>query len=52
MRSDGERREENCRTGNSIKPENLEQGTGDKPLCDERDRLNKAGGLLGNLTNL
>ena len=42
----------NCRTGNSIKPENLEQGTGGKPLCDECERLNTAGGLVGNLTNL
>jgi hypothetical protein len=42
----------NCRTGNSIKPENLEQGTGSKPLCDECERLNTAGGPVGSLTNL
>src|SRR5215213_2949440 len=42
----------NCRTGNSIKPEKLGQGTAGKPLCDECERLNTAGGPVGNLTNL
>ena len=42
----------NCRTGNSIKPEKLGQGTDGKPLCDECERLNTAGGPVGNLTNL
>ena len=42
----------NCQTGNSIEPENLRQGTGDKPLCEECQRLNSAGGPLGNLTGL
>ena len=32
-----------CNTGNNIERENLRQGTGGKPLCDECDRLNKAG---------
>jgi len=42
----------NCQTGNSIELENLRQGTGDKPLCEECQPLNGAGGLLGNLTGL
>jgi hypothetical protein len=42
----------NCQTGNSIAPENLQQGTGGKPLCGECERLNSSGGPLGNLTNL
>jgi hypothetical protein len=42
----------NCQTGNSIEPENLREGTGDKPLCGECERLNSAGGPLGNLTGL
>jgi hypothetical protein len=42
----------NCQTGNSIKPENLLQGTGNKPLCGECEKLNNAGGPVGNLTNL
>jgi hypothetical protein len=42
----------NCQTGNSIEPENVRQGTGDKPLCEECQRLNSAGGPLGNLTGL
>jgi hypothetical protein len=42
----------NCQTGNSIEPDNLRQGTGDKPLCGECERLNSAGGPLGNLTGL
>jgi hypothetical protein len=41
-----------CRTSNSIKPENVQQGTGGKPLCEECQRLNNAGGPLGNLTGL
>ena len=32
-----------CNTGNNIERENLRQGTGGKPLCDECDRLKKAG---------
>jgi hypothetical protein len=42
----------NCQTGNSIEPKNVRQGTGDKPLCEECQRLNSAGGPLGNLTGL
>ena len=41
-----------CQTGNSIAPENIEQGTGGKPLCEECQRLNNSGGPLGNLPNL
>jgi hypothetical protein len=42
----------NCQTGNSIAPENVIEGTGGKPLCEECERLNNSGGPLGNLTNL
>jgi hypothetical protein len=42
----------NCQTGNSMNPENVRQGTGGKPLCGECERLNKAGGTVGNLTGL
>jgi hypothetical protein len=42
----------NCQTGNSMNPENVQQGTGGKPLCEECERLNSAGGPVGNLTNL
>ena len=42
----------NCQTGNSIKAENVLQGTGGKPLCGECEKLNNAGGPVGNLTNL
>jgi hypothetical protein len=42
----------NCRTGNSIKTENVRQGTGGKPLCEECERLDSAGGPIGNLTSL
>jgi hypothetical protein len=42
----------NCRTGNNIKAENVQQGTGGKQLCDECERLDSAGGPVGNLTNL
>ena len=42
----------NCQTGNSIDPKNVRQGTGDKSLCGECERLNSAGGPLGNLTGL
>ena len=41
-----------CQTGNSIAAENVRQGTGDKPLCGECERLNGAGGPVGNLTGL
>jgi hypothetical protein len=41
-----------CQTGNSIDPENVQQGTGDKSLCGECERLNSAGGPVGNLTGL
>jgi len=33
----------NCQTGNSIKAENVLQGTGGKPLCGECEKLNSAG---------
>jgi uncharacterized protein YjbJ (UPF0337 family) len=42
----------NCQTGNSIAPENVRQGTGGNSLCKECQRLNKAGGPVGNLTGL
>ena len=42
----------NCQTGNSIAPENVVQGTGDKSLCGECEKLNSAGGPVGNLTGL
>lgn len=42
----------NCQTGNNIAAENVRQGTGGKPLCEECERLNSAGGPVGNLTNL
>ena len=32
-----------CQKGNSIAPENIEQGTGGKPLCEECERLNSLG---------
>jgi len=41
-----------CQTGNSIDPENVQQGTGSKSLCGECERLNSAGGPVGNLTGL
>ena len=41
-----------CQTGNSIAPENVQRGTGDKTLCGECERLNGAGGPVGNLTGL
>ena len=41
-----------CQTGNSMDPENVRQGTGGKTLCEECQRLNNAGGPVGNLTNL
>ena len=41
-----------CQTGNSIKAENVQQGTGGKPLCGECEKLNSAGGPVGNLTGL
>ena len=41
-----------CQTGNSIAPENVRRGTGDKSLCGECERLNGAGGPVGNLTGL
>ena len=42
----------NCQTGNSMDPENMLQGTGGKPLCGECERLNNAGGPVGNVTGL
>ncbi len=42
----------NCQTGNSMNPENVQQGTGNKPLCGECERLNSSGGPVGNLTGL
>ena len=42
----------NCQTGNSIKDENVLQGTGNKPLCGECEKLNSGGGTVGNLTGL
>lgn len=41
----------NCQTGNSTAPENVQQGSG-KQLCEECERLNSAGGPVGNLTSL
>lgn len=42
----------NCITGGNIEPENVRKGTGGKQLCGECQRLDTAGGPLGNLTNL
>ena len=42
----------NCQTGNNMDPENVRQGTGGKPLCEECKRLNNAGGPVGNITGL
>jgi hypothetical protein len=42
----------NCQTGNSIEAENVRQGTGNKRLCGECERLSSAGGPVGNLTGL
>ena len=33
----------NCNTGNNIERENLRQGTGGKPLCQECAGLNRQG---------
>ena len=41
-----------CQTGNSIDPENVQQGTGSKSLCGECEKLNSAGGPVSNLTGL
>jgi hypothetical protein len=41
-----------CQTGNSIASENVRQGTGNKSLCGECEKLNSAGGPVGNLTGL
>lgn len=32
-----------CNTGNNIETENLRQGTGSKPLCQECARLDREG---------
>jgi hypothetical protein len=32
-----------CKTSVSVKAESLRQGTGDKPLCGECDRLSRKG---------
>jgi hypothetical protein len=32
-----------CNTGNNIETENLRQGTGGKPLCQECEKLDRAG---------
>jgi hypothetical protein len=42
----------NCQTGNSMDPQNVRQGTGGKPLCEECKRLNNAGSPVGNITGL
>ena len=31
----------NCNTGNNIERENLKQGTGNKPLCSECEKLSR-----------
>jgi hypothetical protein len=41
-----------CQTGNSIAPENVRQGTGEKPLCGECEKLNSPSGPVGDLTGL
>jgi len=33
----------NCNTGNNIEKENLREGTGGKPLCQECAKLNQQG---------
>ena len=42
----------NCQNGNSMNPENVRQGAGGKPLCEECQRPNNAGGTVGNVTGL
>lgn len=42
----------NCQTANNIAPENFRRGTGNKSLCGECEKLNSAGGPVGNLTGL
>ena len=42
----------NCQTGNRMDPDNVQRGTGNKPLCQECERLNKSGGPVGNLTGI
>jgi uncharacterized protein (TIGR02271 family) len=37
----------NCQTGSSIEPENILRGTGNKRLCEECERLNRAGARAG-----
>jgi len=32
-----------CNTGNNIEKENIRQGTDGRPLCDECEKLDKAG---------
>lgn len=41
-----------CQTGSSIDPQNVREGTGGKILCGECEKLNSAGGPVGNLTGL
>ena len=41
-----------CQTANSIDPENVQRGTGNKSLCRECERLNSSGGPVGNLTGI
>ena len=41
----------NCQAGNSIDSENVQQGTGNKPLCGECERLNSSGGPVGETTD-
>jgi hypothetical protein len=52
VNSDGYHNDPNRQTGNSMDPENVQQGTGNKPLCGECERLNSSGGPVGNLTGL
>lgn len=41
----------NCQTGNSMDSENVQQGTGNKPLCRECERLNRSDGSVGEITD-
>lgn len=43
IKSDVHHNNTECNTGNNIETENLRQGDGNKPLCDECKRLNQAG---------
>ena len=43
IKSDVHHNNTNCNTGNNIERENIRQGTGGKPLCEECKNLKKQG---------